>query len=232
VSYLNINKVNTFYGHSHILFDLSMGIGKRETVCLLGRNGAGKTTTIKAIMGLLTPQSGTIDFDGKKITNLPAYSHFDQGIGYVPQGRRIFPNLTVQENFEIAYRERRGNEWTIERAYDTFSILKKLSKRMGNTLSGGELQMLAIARALVGNPDLVLLDEPCEGLAPLIVQDVAKVIEEIRGAVTILLAEQNVRFALMHADRAYIIDDGRMKYQGYVEELRNNEEIKSKYLAV
>lgn len=232
---LEMNQINTFYGISHILFDITLSIREGEIIYYLGRNGTGKTTTIRSIMGLNTPSSGSIKFKGEEMVGKKAYEIALRGIGYLPSGRRIFPDLTVRENLGIAIKpSTSGNRpWTIKRAYDLFPPLAVLDKRMGGHLSGGELQMLAIGRALMGNPELILMDEPTEGLSPLMVKTLGeKIIELKEEGVTIFLTEQNIRFALKLASRGYIVDDGRIKYKGTVEELEKNAEVKTQYLAL
>ena len=228
---LEVKGIHTFYGMSHILFDVSLEVKKGEIVCLLGRNGAGKTTTLRSIIGLTPPRQGSIKFKGEEIIGKEPYILVRKGMGYVPGDRRIFADLTVAENLEIAARE--GGMWNKEKVYELFPALKKIESRKGGYLSGGEQQMLTIARTLMGNPELLLLDEPTEGLAPLMVKALEEQIRELkRAGLTILLAEQNVRSALRLSDRGYIIDDGRIRFQGSVEELRENEEIRRKYLLV
>lgn len=232
---LEVEKINTYYGVSHILFDVSLQIDRGETVVLLGRNGAGKTTTLKSIMGLVPPKTGSIKFRGKPITGKPAYRIARLGIGFVPEDRIIFPHLTVRENLELAKKPPRngGGEWTIENVFEHFPVLEEFADRKGGTLSGGEQQMLTIARTLMGNPELLLLDEPTEGLAPIIVKMMGELIAQVKKqGVTVLLSEQNVKFSLKITDRAYIIDNGAIHYQGETEELRENDEIKKRYLAV
>ena len=232
---LEVEGIHTFYGLSHILFGVSLRVEAGEVVCLLGRNGAGKTTTMKSIMGLTPPKQGSIRFKGEKITGKEPYLLARKGIGYVPDDRRIFADLTVGENLEIAARssETRFARWDKERVYELFPALKEIESRKGGCLSGGEQKMLAIARALMGNPELLLLDEPTEGLAPMLVQALEEQIKKLRETgLTVLLAEQNVRSALRLGDRGYIIDNGQICYQGSIEELRENEEVRKKYLLV
>ena len=231
---LEVEGIHTFYGLSHILFGVSLRVEAGEVVCLLGRNGAGKTTTLKSIMGLTPPKQGSIKFKGEEITGKEPYLLARKGIGYVPDERRIFADLTVGENLEIAARKARGSEgWSKERVYELFPALKEIVSRKGGCLSGGEQKMLAIARALMGNPELLLLDEPTEGLAPMLVRALEERISKLREAgLTVLLAEQNVRSALNLSDRGYIIDNGQIRYQGSIEELRGNEEVRKKYLLV
>jgi branched-chain amino acid transport system ATP-binding protein len=232
---LVVENINTYYGLSHILFDVSLNVGKGELVVLLGRNGAGKTTTLLSIMGLNPPKAGRIFYKGKDITGLPPFKIARLGIGFVPEDRRIFPDLTVSANLDVGRKSSKNNtkKWTAERIFHLFPILKDFSNRTGGTLSGGEQQMLTIARTLMGDPDFLLLDEPSEGLAPIIVKVLGAFIETIkRESMTILLSEQNSKFALKHADRAYIVDNGAIKYSGSIAELEQNEEIKKRYLAV
>ncbi|MDR7434081.1 MAG: ABC transporter ATP-binding protein [Armatimonadota bacterium] len=230
---LEIQGIHAFYGLSHVLFDVSLRVGEGEVVCLLGRNGAGKTTTLRSIMGIVPPRQGHVWFRGEEITHLPPHRVVQKGIWYVPDDRRIFPDLTVRENLEIAERPGRRGLWDRERVYELFPVLKSKERQKGGTLSGGEQKMLAIARALVGNPDLLLLDEPLEGLAPQLIRAILEQIQEMkRLGLTVLLAEQNVHAALQVADRVYVIDDGRIRFHGTVEELRAQEGIRRKYLLV
>ncbi len=232
---LEVERINTYYGLSHILFDVSLEVDKGEVVVLLGRNGAGKTTTMRSIMGLTQPMNGNVRFNGEDITGMMPYQVARKGIGFVFEDRRIFPDLSVHANLEVGLRatKDKANKWTFERVYDLFPRLKQLSKRRGGTLSGGEQQMLTICRTLMGNPGLLLLDEPSEGLAPIIVQDLGKFIDMVKQeGMTVLLSEQNVKFALKHSDRAYIVDSGHIKYQGSIKELEKDEEVKKRYLAV
>ncbi len=233
---LEASGINTYYGTSHILFDVSLHMKSGELVCLLGRNGSGKTTTLRSIMGLTPPKRGSVMFHGEELRGRPAYYVARKGIGYVPDNRLIFPDLTVRENLEIARKNSdhyRGEPWTIAKVYETFPHLEKLEQHLGGHLSGGEQQMLTIGRTLMGNPELILLDEPVEGLAPLIVKDFAeKLIKLKEMGVTILFSEQNIRFSLAIADRAYVINKGRIEYEGTIEELKRNDEIKQKYLMI
>jgi branched-chain amino acid transport system ATP-binding protein len=232
---LEVENINTYYGLSHILFDVSLQVDQGEVVVLLGRNGAGKTTTMRSIMGLTAPKQGKVVFNGQKISGMPPYKVARLGLGFVPEDRRIFPDLTVHANLDVGRRksEPKNKGWTIERIYELFPRLKELSNRRGGNLSGGEQQMLTIARTLMGNPDLILLDEPSEGLAPIIVKVLGEFIDLIKQeGMTVLLSEQNVKFALKHSDRAYIVDNGHIKYQGSIANLEKDEEIKKRYLAV
>jgi len=225
---LEVEGIHTFYGLSHVLFGVSLKVEPGEVVCLLGRNGAGKSTTLKSIMGLTPPRQGTIRFKGEDITGKQPYVLARKGIGYVPEDRRIFADLTVGENLEIAARKAPGDGgWDKERVYELFPALKEIESRKGGCLSGGEQKMLAIARALMGNPELLLLDEPTEGLAPTLVRALEEQIRKLKKAgLTVLLAEQNVRSALRLSDRGYIIDKGQIRYQGSIEELLENEEAR------
>ena len=233
---LEVKDINTFYGTSHILFDVSLAVERGEIVCLLGRNGAGKTTTMRTIMGLTPAKSGSVQFHGEDLRTRPPHYIARKGMGYVPDNRLIFPDLTVRENLELAYKVPKdfaGDPWTLERIYQLFPILAERQKQHGGTLSGGEQQMLTLGRTLMGNPDLLLLDEPVEGLAPLVVRDLGRQILKLKEmGQTILFAEQNVKFATMTAERAYVIDKGRIRYQGRIEELRTNQEIREKYLMI
>jgi len=225
---LEVKNIHTFYGLSHILFDVSLEVQEGRVVCLLGRNGAGKTTTLKSIMGLRPPSQGRICFKSEDITGTAPFQMVRKGMGYVPDDRRIFADLTVGENLEIAERKGSGgDEWDQERVYGLFPKLKELDHRKGGLLSGGEQKMLAIARALMGNPQFLLLDEPTEGLAPVLVKTLEKRIRMLKEVgLTVLLAEQNINFTLGLSDYGYIIDNGRICYQGPVDELIDNEEVK------
>ena len=231
---LAVDEIHTFYGLSHILFGVSLRVEPGEVVCLLGRNGAGKTTTMKSIIGLTPPKRGSIQFKNEEITGIQPYLLARKGMAYVPDDRRIFADLTVRENLEIAERKARGAEgWGMERVYEVFPALKDIQSRKGGCLSGGEQKMLAIARALMGNPELLLLDEPTEGLAPVLVLALEEQVRSLKEVgLTVFLAEQNVRSALRLSDRGYIIDNGQIRYQGSVEELKENEEVRRKYLLV
>jgi len=233
---LEVNEINTFYGTSHILFDVSLSVDSGEIVCILGRNGAGKTTTMRSIMGLTRPKSGVVKFHGEEIRGKPPYYIAQKGMGYVPDNRLIFPDLTVRENLQLAYKvpkDFNGEPWTVERIYGLFPLLQRLDKHLGGYLSGGEQQMLTVGRTLMGNPDLLLLDEPVEGVAPLVVKDLGEQILKLKEMrQTILFSEQNVKFATMTAERAYVIDKGRIRFQGSIEELSANEEIKREYLMI
>jgi branched-chain amino acid transport system ATP-binding protein len=228
---LNVKKIHTYYGLSHILFDVSLTVSHGEVVGLLGRNGAGKSTTMRSIMGLTPPKEGTITFKNKDITSTRPFLLVRAGIGYVPDDRRVFADLSVDDNLEIAFK--RTGEWTKERVYAIFPALADIKTRRAGNLSGGEQQMLTIGRALMSSPELLLLDEPTEGLAPLIVRDLEEQILKLKDTgISILLSEQNVRSALRMIDRAYVIDEGIIRFEGTVKELEGNEEVKKKYLMV
>lgn len=232
---LQVENIETFYGLSHILFGVSLEVATGECVCLMGRNGAGKTTTFKSIIGLAQPRVGRVLYNGQSISGLPTHRIAHLGIGFVPEERAIFPDLTVWENLDVARKPGSdgATRWTVERVYEFFPRLAERRNQPGGTLSGGEQQMLTIARTLMGNPDLILLDEPSEGLAPLIVEAIGTLIQQIKGeGMTILLAEQNTYFALKLADRVYIIDDGRIRYTGTAQAVRDDPDIIRQYMAV
>jgi len=231
---LEVRDLVTAYGLSLVIHGASIDVKAGEVVCLLGRNGAGKTTTLRSIMGLTPPRSGRVAFKGEEITGRQPFEVARLGIGYVPDDRRIFPDLTVEENLEIVRRvTRRDGRWTIERVYQLFPVLTELRVNRGSGLSGGEQKMLAIGRALMGNPTLLMLDEPSEGLSPLMVRTLIEAIRQIQEeGVTLLIADQNVKFARRVADRGYIMEKGNIRYSGRLEELWANEEIVRKYLAV
>jgi len=232
---LEVREIHTFYGLSHILFGVSLSVDEKETVLLLGRNGAGKTTTLRSIIGLTPPRSGEITFYRQSITRRAGNEIAHLGIGFVPEDRRIFPNLSVWENLDVARKPKRGGgvRWDFEQVCDLFPILKDRRNQLGGTLSGGEQQMLTIARTLMGNPDLVLLDEPTEGLAPLMVREVMKIIRELKEkGETILLVEQNSTLALRVSQRAYILENGHQVFSGLAEELIQNRELRQKFLGV
>lgn len=229
---LEVKDIHTYYGRSHILQGISMNLEKGEVICLLGRNGAGKTTTLRSIMGFTPPRKGSIKFEGADLAKMPPYEICRLGIGYVPQDRRIFPTLSVEDNLEVVERRLEGG-WTVEKIFCAFPILEPLRSRKGRHLSGGEQQILAVARPLMTNPKLLLLDEPSEGLAPLIVRAIEELVKNIiTTGISVILAEQNMRFAMNIAQRGYIIDKGRIHHQGTIEELKEDKEIIGKYLAV
>lgn len=225
---LEVEKIDTYYGLSHILFGVSLKVEAGQVVCLLGRNGAGKTTTLKSILGLATPKQGRIRFKQEDVTGKEPYVLVRKGMGYVPDDRRIFADLSVGENLEIAERKAREREvWNKERVYELFPPLRRLDSRKGGLLSGGEQKMLAIGRALMSNPDFLLLDEPTEGIAPVMVRAFGQTIVRLKDlGLTVLLAEQNVKFTLKLSDMGYIIDNGRICYQGTVKELVENEDVR------
>jgi branched-chain amino acid transport system ATP-binding protein len=233
---LELKGVHTHYATSHILFDVSLEVRQGESVCLLGRNGAGKTTTLKSIMSLARASSGQIRFEGTDLVGLAPYEIARLGVGYVPDERLIFPDLTVRENLEIAVKRGAAGapaQWTIERIYELFPVLAHRDASLGGYLSGGEQQMLTIGRTLMGNPSLLLLDEPVEGVAPVVVQELTRQIKSLKGmGLTILFAEQNMHFAAELSDRAYVIEKGRIRFHGSMQELAANEEVKSKYLMI
>jgi branched-chain amino acid transport system ATP-binding protein len=221
------------YGDAHVLFDVSLRVAAGECVCLLGRNGVGKTTTMRCVMGLTRPSGGSVHWNRQDITRLHAYRIARLGIGFVPEDRRIFSELTVLENLDVAQRAGNGARWTLEKIFDLFPKLRELAGRGGGYLSGGEQQMLTIARTLMGNPKLLLLDEPSEGLAPLVVEHLHEQILRLkRDGLTILLAEQNLEFSLSLADRVYILQKGRVCFEGTPREVRNSEAIRKDFLAV
>jgi branched-chain amino acid transport system ATP-binding protein len=228
---LEVKNIHTYYGLSHILFDVSLALSQGEVVGLLGRNGAGKSTTMRSIMGLTSPKEGRVLFNGEDVTGKKPFLLFRRGMGYVPDDRRVFADLSVDDNLDIVYS--RTAQWTKDRVYDLFPALGAIKARRAGNLSGGEQQMLTIGRALMGGPNLLLLDEPTEGLAPLIVRDLERQILRLKETgISILLSEQNIRSALRMIDRAYVIDNGRIRFQGTREELEANEEVKKKYLMV
>jgi branched-chain amino acid transport system ATP-binding protein len=231
---LQLDDLHTYYGQSHVLYGVSLKVKEGSAVALLGRNGMGKTTTIHSIMGMTPPSQGRIIFKGEDITRLQPYQIPQTGLALVPQGRRIFPYLTVKENLTMAARRGRKSEgWTIDRIYSLFPILKERSEYKGNQLSGGEQQMLCIGRALMTNPDMLLMDEPSEGLAPLIVREVANVISALhKSGLSILLVEQNLKMALAVADYIYILSKGKTVHESSPSDLRNNKDIISTYLSV
>ncbi len=232
---LSVRKLETYYGRAHILSDLSLEVGKGEVVVLLGRNGAGKSTTLKSIMGLVRPARGEVSFADRRIDRLEPYEIAELGLGYVPEDRRIFTELTVMENLEVGRQVARAGAptWTPERLFKLFPNLAEMTDRPGGRTSGGEQQMLTIARTLMGNPSCILLDEPSEGLAPLIVDQMAAAIRALKAeGLSVLLSEQNLRFATEVSDRAYIIEKGRIRFSGTMAELAANEDVRAQYLAV
>jgi len=230
---LRITGLNAFYGAAQALFDLDLEVPKGSVTVLLGRNGAGKSTTLKAIMGLVDIEAGSVRVDGEEVTGLPAYQVNRAGVGYVPEERRVFAGLSVDENLLVGTRVdgRVTRSWTVERVFDLFPPLAGLRDRLAGQLSGGEQQMLTIARTLMGNPDIILLDEPSEGLAPVIVQQIAATVKTLSAeGLTVLLSEQNVRFATHVADRAAVIERGRVLVSGPMAEIAADEQVRDAYL--
>jgi len=228
---LEAHDVHTAYGLSRVLFGVSLEVAAGECVCLLGRNGVGKTTTMRSIMGLTPPQGGRITWKGTDITRWPPYRVAQAGIGFVPEDRRIFADLTVWENLDVAAKS--GSAWTVARVFDLFPKLAELSGRNGGYLSGGEQQMLTIARTLMGNPELLLLDEPSEGLAPLVVDHLRAQIARLKHeGLTILLAEQNTEFSLALADRVYVLEKGSIRFSGPAARLRDDAALRHELLAL
>ncbi len=228
---LEVEAIHTYYGTSHVLFGVSLVVRPGEVVCLMGRNGAGKTTTLRSIMNLTPPRQGEVCFAGRSTRGLAPHQLARLGLGYVPEDRRIFPDLTVRENLEVA--SRRGGRWSLRSVFELFTPLEALQHRRGSHLSGGEQQMLTIARTLLTDPRLLLLDEPLEGLAPLVVRQLVEAIRQLRReGIAVLLAEQNLSAALQLADRAYVIERGSIRFEGSVEALRANEDIRRRYLLV
>lgn len=229
---LKVEDIHTYYDDSYILQGIDLEVNIGEIVCLLGRNGAGKSTTLKSIMGYNHPRKGTIRFQDRDISKQSVFKNVRMGLGYVPEDRRIFSELSVQENFEVAFNTATEIHWTIDDLFKTFPLLDKFRYRKGGELSGGEQQMVAIARALACQPKMLLLDEPCEGLAPVIVEQLDGIIRRLKEHFPILLAEQNAHFALEVSDRGYVIDKGLIRFSGTRQELQQNEEIKKRYLSV
>ncbi|HYF08931.1 MAG TPA: ABC transporter ATP-binding protein [Acetobacteraceae bacterium] len=231
---LEVEALDAAYGASQVLFGVTLGVERGETLALMGRNGAGKSSTFKAVMGLLPPRAGRVRVRGEDVTGRPPYRIARAGLGFVPEDRQVFPEHSVEENLEIAERTGAGgSDWTAGRAFEVFPLLQPLRKRMAGRLSGGEQQMLTIARSLMGNPAVLLLDEPSEGLAPLIVQQIGALICRLRElGTTIVLAEQNSRFCLGVATRVAVIDKGAIVWRGTVEQFRAQPEIQARYLQV
>jgi len=236
---LQVDGLNTYYGESHALRDFSLTVEEGEIVALLGRNGMGKSTALKSIMGLVRASSGRVLYRGSDLAGAPPYKVARAGIGYVPEERRIFPNLTVLDNLSMGIKRgraaanRSATTWTVERIYRHFPFMRERTAQKGRLLSGGEQQMLAIARTLMGNPDLVLVDEPTEGLAPLVVKEVRDVLEEVnRAGVSILLVEHNLKVAMSLAHRVYLMGKAHVGFSGTVEELNTQPEIRARYLEV
>jgi branched-chain amino acid transport system ATP-binding protein len=230
---LELENVNTYYGDSHVLWDVSLTIPQGKCVAMLGRNGMGKTTIMRSIAGLTPARDGMIRFKGEPIRGLGAYQIARKGMALVPQGRGIFASLTVKENLTIGERQTTGEDaWNLEEVYKHFPILGQRSKMFANLLSGGEQQMLAVARALMRNPDLLLMDEPSEGLAPLVIDEIGSTICRLKGRLTVFLAEQNFNMALSVADYIYIVSKGSVVWEGLPDDLRDNEEVKQRWLGV
>jgi branched-chain amino acid transport system ATP-binding protein len=233
---LEIKDLNTFYEQSHILQGVSLNVDHGEIVCLLGRNGVGKSTTLKSIIGLVRPHSGEVLFKGQNVAGMPPHVIAKLGVGYVPEDRRIFPTLSLRENLLMGIKpgqKENGEGWTIEKVYKYFPALQARDKQKGGHLSGGEQQMLTIARTLMGNPQVLLIDEPTEGLAPKIVETVEQVIQDIhQHNIPILLVEQNMRVALRLAGRIYVISKGKIVFQGTGQELKEADDVRKKYLEV
>lgn len=232
---LDVEGIDAFYDASQVLFGLSFQLHKGETLALLGRNGAGKSTTMKSIAGIVRGRKGAIRLGGVDIRGQAPHVIARAGIAFVPEDRQIFPELSVEDNLLIAVKRgaRGEDDWTLERVYDMLPLLKPLRTRLGEQLSGGEQQMLTVGRALMGNPSIILLDEPSEGLAPIMVQKVGELIRTLRElGSTIVLAEQNLHFCLGLADRAVVIDKGKNVFHGSIDELNNDDSIKQRYLSV
>ena len=229
---LELEDIHTYYGDSHVLQGITLGVGPSEVVTILGRNGMGKTTLLRSTIGFTPPRRGRVRFKGDDVTRWAPFRMVERGMALVPQGRRVFPSLTVRENLDVA-RRGRGGRWTLARVLELFPRLGERVRNRANKLSGGEQQMLAIGRALMTNPDLLLMDEPTEGLAPLLVREVGRVLGELkREGLSILLVEQNLPLALGVADRVHILSRGQIVHSGGPAELRANEAVKSRYLGV
>lgn len=232
---LRIDGIHSYYGQAHILDGVSMEARTGEVVALMGRNGAGKSTTLKCVMGIVAAAKGSISLGGTDITNLPSHQISQMGLAYVPEDRRIFTDLTVLENLEVGRQPPREGApvWTPDQLFELFPNLARMKTRSGGHMSGGEQQMLTIARSLMGNPSIVLLDEPSEGLAPVIVEEMAKTILELKKqGMTVILSEQNLHFAMLVSDRAYIIEKGGIRYEGAMADLVKDEEVRQAYLTV
>lgn len=230
---LDVSGVNTFYGETQVLFNASLHVGAGEVVALLGPNGAGKTTTLRTILGLTPARSGQVTFGGRDITHVATHQIAAEGIGWVPDDRRIFPTLTVARNLAIARKKTRFRSWSEKECFEIFSALEYLMHRECENLSGGEMQMVAISRALIGSPGLVLFDEPSQGLAPKVVQDVMKTISRLRDeGIGVLVVEQNVQSALAVADRAYVMNLGSVVHEGPAAELRGDAALRRRLLGV
>lgn len=231
---LRVEEIGTFYGLSQALFGVSLSVEPGEIVCLLGRNGVGKTTTLRSIMGLTPPRSGKVLFKGEVISGKASHEIAQLGIGFVPEDRRIFPGLTVWENLDVGMKRGKDSRgWTLEDVYELFPVLERLRNRKGGYLSGGEQQMLTIARTLMGNPELLLLDEPTEGLSPLLVRELGRQIQKLKTrGITVLLAEQNASFALTLSERVYLLEKGQVRFAGSSEALRADHSLRKTLLGV
>ncbi|GBD28530.1 High-affinity branched-chain amino acid transport ATP-binding protein LivF [bacterium HR31] len=230
---LRVEDVHTYYGDSYVLQGVSLRVAPGQLVAVLGRNGVGKTTLIRSVVGFTPPRSGRIRFRGTDITHLPSHVIARMGVGLVPQGRRIFPSLTVEENLVVAARPDSGDAWTLGRVYELFPRLRERAHHRGNKLSGGEQQMLAIARALMTNPKLLLMDEPSEGLAPKLVLDLAETLVQLKErGLSILMVEQNLPLALRLADYVYVMSKGTVVFEGTPDEVRRAEAVRQRYLGV
>jgi branched-chain amino acid transport system ATP-binding protein len=232
---LEVTGLNAFYGRAQILFDVGFEVGRGEVVALMGRNGAGKSTTMKAVMGLLPRTQGTVRFDGEDISAWPPYRIARKGLGFVPEDRRVFGDLSVTENLATGRQPPRAGapQWTPAKLFRLFPNLGEMPQRLASRMSGGEQQMLTVSRTLMGNPHLVLLDEPSEGVAPLIVEQMADMIVELkREGLSILLSEQNLHFAEMVSDRAYVLEKGQVRFSGTMRELAANEAVRREYLTL
>jgi branched-chain amino acid transport system ATP-binding protein len=230
---LKLANINAYYFSRHVLWDLSLHIPQGSIVAMLGRNGMGKTTIMRSIVGLTPPRDGEICFKGERIDRLEPYKISRKRIAFVPQGRWVFPSLGVKENLVVAARGQGGKDaWNLEKVYDFFPILKEREKFHANLLSGGEQQMLAIGRALMTNPELLIMDEPSEGLAPLVIKQIGEVIGRLKGSLTVFLAEQNFNMAISVADHIYVISKGSIVHESSPDDLRDNEEVKQKWLGV
>jgi branched-chain amino acid transport system ATP-binding protein len=228
---LEVEGVHTYYGDSHVLQGVSLRVEPGEVLAILGRNGMGKTTLIRTIVGFTPPRAGHVRYKDTELTRLPSFRMVGLGMALVPQGRRVFPSLSVRENLDVA--RRGGGRWSLEQVYALFPRLRDRAGNRANKLSGGEQQMLAIGRALMSNPDLLLMDEPTEGLAPLLVREVARVIAELkRNGLSILLVEQNLALALSVADRVHVLSRGQIVHTGTPAELMTNDDVKTRYLGV
>ena len=231
---LDVRNIQTFYGESQALHGVTLQLDEGETVCILGRNGAGKSTTLKSIVGLTPPRSGEVLFSSKPVHGLPAHQIARAGVGYVPEDRRIFPGLSVRDNLEVASYQRKGNaaRWTVDGILNKYEMLGERADQDGATLSGGQQQMLAVARSLMIQPRLLLLDEPNEGLAPVIVQQIGELIDDLSETTTILFTDQSVKFALKHARRAYILEKGQVVHEASSDELRKDQATQDRFLSV